>query len=174
MSRAFVKEDVPEPMPHVQPRAPLPPGAVNYMRPAGVQKLRSELNALENQRAIAEGNHADEAVRTRTLFLLNTQIGNLKERLATAKVIDPAAQPQAEVRFGARVTLRSQVPGQPEIERTLTLTGVDEADINQGLVAFSAPIAKAIQGLKAGQTARLRTGRGEETLTIVKSEYPGG
>ena len=159
-------------MPLVPARPPLPPGMANYMRPAGLQKLHEELEKLEATRTISEANHTDEAARTRTLFVLNGQVANLRERIATAKLIEPAHQPRNEVRFGARVTLKSKVTGQPDLERTLTLVGADEAEAAQGLVAFSAPIAKVVQGLKVGQTARLRTGRGDEQLTVLKIEYP--
>ena len=52
-------------------------------------------------------------------------------------------------------------------ERRLQIVGVDEADAANGLVAFTAPIARAIMGLEVGESAVLTTPRGEESLLIV-------
>lgn len=171
MSRAFVKEDDAGEPPIVPPRAALPPGVTNYVTPAGLELLRAELTELEAARTKAEGNREDEANRTRQLTILNAQISALTERLASARVIDPANQPDGEVRFGATVTLKTVKGPKPGMVRTFTIVGVDEADVAAGKIAFVAPIAKAVIGTKAGETAPLKLGRNEELVEVVRVVY---
>jgi transcription elongation factor GreB len=112
----------------------------------------------------------------RQLAELNGRIGLLNQRIATAKVVESHAQPANEVRFGATVTLRtvsSMVNTQQTIgsERRLTIVGVDEADASHGLIAFTAPIARAMQGKRIGDTVTLRMGRGEDVMEVVDILY---
>ena len=171
MSRAFVKEDNAGEPPIIPPRAALPPGATNYVTPQGLEQLRAELIALEAERAKVEANREDETARTRSLTILNAQLSALTQRLATAKVIDPLAQPPDEVRFGATVKLRTVSGSRVGSERIFTIVGVDEASVAEGKVAFVAPIARAVIGARVGETVQLRMGREEETMEVVSISY---
>jgi transcription elongation factor GreB len=71
------------------------------------------------------------------------------------------------VRFGARVTVRAE-NGE---ERRYRIVGVDEADVEHGQIAFVAPLARALLGKHAGETAVVRTPRGEEELDVVSVDY---
>ena len=173
MSRGFVKEDDAQTPPIIPPRAALPPGTPNYVTPTGLAQLRTEFTALEAERAQAEANHDNDTDRTHRLSLYNGRLALLTERLGSAKVVDPAGQPAKEVRFGATVTLRTLVGGKVGFERTFTIVGVDEADVAQGKVAFVAPIARAVQGLKLGKTATLQLGPTPEVVEVVRIEYAG-
>ncbi|GAA3988323.1 GreA/GreB family elongation factor [Hymenobacter antarcticus] len=171
MSRGFTKEDDAQTPPIIPPRAALPPGTPNYVTPAGLELLRAELATLEAGRAQAEANHDNDTDRTHRLSLFNGRLALLLERLGSAKVVDPAGQPAGEVRFGATVTLRTVRGGKVGFERTFTIVGVDEADVALGRVAFVAPIARAVQGLRLGKTAPLPLGPGPETVEVVGIEY---
>ena len=171
MSRGFVKEDDAQTPPIIPPRAALPAGTPNYVTPAGLAQLRAELAALEMARAQAEANHDNDTDRTRQLSLHNGRLALLIERLGSARLVDPAGQPTGEVRFGATVTLRTVSGGKVGFERTFTIVGVDEADVVLGRVAFVAPIARAVQGLKLGKTATLQLGPKPETVEVVHNEY---
>ena len=171
MSRAFVKEDDAGEPPLIPPRAALPPGTPNYVTPRGLAQLRTELTALEAERARTEINHEDEANRTRQLTILNGRLSALAARLASAKVVDPRHQPPNEVRFGATVTLRTQSGGKPGSERRFTIVGVDEASVSAGCVAFVAPIARAVLGARPGQIVTLRLGRTEEVIEVTAIAY---
>ncbi|WP_266205233.1 GreA/GreB family elongation factor [Pontibacter kalidii] len=171
MSRAFVKEDDAGEPPIIPPRAALPPGTTNYVTPNGLEQLRAELTLLEAERSKAEANREDEANRTRQLTILNARLSALNERLASARVIDPATQQPDEVRFGATVTLKTVKGPKPGMKRTFTIVGVDEADVSAGKVAFVAPIARAVVGAKAGETVSLKLGRNEELVEVVRVVY---
>ncbi|MEJ7663061.1 MAG: transcription elongation factor GreAB [Hymenobacter sp.] len=132
MSRAFTKEGDVQAAPIVPPRAALPPGTPNYVTPQGLAQLRAERTALEAEHTAAEANHDNDTDRTHRLSLLNGRLGLLTERITSAKVIDPHAQPAKEVRFGATVRLRTVSGGTVGFERNFTIVGVDEADVAAG------------------------------------------
>lgn len=164
MSRAFVKEGAPEVPVVVPPRAPLPAGVPNYVTPSGLAALRAEKAALEAERRSLDS-AAPESARQREL--LTGRLRDLVERLARSTVVDPAAQRRDDVRFGATVTLRREGGA----EQTLQIVGVDEASAREDAVAFTAPIARAVNGAKAGDTVVLDTPRGLESLEIVAVRY---
>lgn len=171
MSRAFVKEDDAGQPPIIPPRAALPPGTPNYVRPQGLKQLRAEQTKLEEQRAQVSQNHEDEANRTRQLTILNGQLSELNQRIASAKVVDPREQPVKEVRFGATVRLRTRSGGKPGMERKFTIVGVDEADIKENKIAFVAPIARAVSGASLGDRLPLRMDRIEEVVEVEEISY---
>jgi transcription elongation factor GreB len=155
VSRAFVKEDA-ETEPLVLRRAPLPAGAPNYVTRRGLELLRTELAALLAELADAEGGGpATSALRAR--------IQELEGRLASAEPVDPVPGELDVVRFGLGVTVR----GGDGKERAYRIVGVDEADAGAGLIAFVAPLARALLGKRRGDAAVVTTPRGDEELEIV-------
>lgn len=171
MSSAFLKNETADAPVVIPARAPLPPGATNYVTLRGLALLRDELMELEAEHARVQTNTTEENERMRQLALLNGQIGNLNQRIASARVVDPQHQPHDEVRFGATVTLRARSGKKPDEERRFTIVGVDEADASHGRIAFTAPIARAMQGKRVGETVTLRTVRGEDVMEITAMAY---
>jgi transcription elongation factor GreB len=168
MSKAFTKDDRPDEPLVVPPRAPLPPGVPNYVTARGLVLLREELAALETDRARLGG---DDPERARRRAVVAGRMRELAERIGTAVVVDPRAQSHDEVRFGATVTLRVLEGRRPGDERRVQIVGVDEAAPAEGRVAFVAPIARAILGLRVGETAVLRVADGDELLEVVAIDY---
>lgn len=166
MSSAFLKNETADAPVVIPARAPLPTGVTNYVTPRGLSLLRQELTELETERGATQ-HDPDESERSRKLALLNGRIGALTQRIASASVIDPTVQPHTEVRFGATVTLHPKKGP----DRTLTIVGVDEADASHGRVAFTAPIARAMQGKYVGDAVSMRTIKGEEIYTVTAIEY---
>jgi transcription elongation factor GreB len=171
MSRAFLKNESADDPVVIPARAPLPPGATNYVTPRGLVLLRTELDGLEAERAHAQTSDTDETERTRQLALLNGRIAQLNQRIATAKVVDLHNQPRHEVRFGVTVTLCSINAKPKNANRLLTIVGVDEADATQGRIAFTAPLARIMLGKHVGETVLLRTAQGENAMEIVAISY---
>ena len=168
VSKAFKGEDASEAPLVVPPRAPLPEGVENYVTARGLAALKAEHVALLGERARVEAS-TGEGDRTHALATLGARVAALEERLGSARVVDPASQPHGEVRFGARVAVRTE-HGE---ERRYRIVGVDEADVAHGLLAFVAPLARALLGKRAGDTAVVRTPRGEEELEVVRVDYEG-
>jgi transcription elongation factor GreB len=171
MSKAFTKDDADDEPLIVPPRAPLPAGVPNYVTARGLRLLHAERAELEAERARLGDAPGDDEAQRRARAILRARTSALAARIASAIVIDPGEQPRDEVRFGATVTLRTLEGDRAGEERRLTIVGVDEADPAHGRVAMVAPIARAILGCRQGDTAELRTDRGEQLMEIVAIEY---
>jgi transcription elongation factor GreB len=163
VSRAFTKEDGAE-LPFVVPRSPLPDGVPNYVTPSGLAALRLERAELEASRPPVG---ADDPVAASALAGHSARLAALDARLASAVLVEPTTLPPDEVRFSATVTLRNERGS----ERRYRIVGVDEADPERGLLAFIAPLARALSGQRVGDSVPLRGERGGEELEIVRIEY---
>lgn len=164
MSRGFVKEDDQEETPFIPPRAALPDGVPNHVTPRGLQLLLDERAVLETQRAQVPGN---EQERRRAQAELDGRLALLNERILTARVMEPPPKASKEVRFGSTVSFVHQSGRLAGQAFTFTLVGVDEANIRDGLIAFTAPVARALMGKRVGQMATLALGAEVQKLKIT-------
>lgn len=171
MSRAFLKDDAVQDAVLIPPRAPLPAGTPNLVTADGLAKLQAERETFEVERSRVLAKKAPEQDRTRSLNEINGRMRLLDDRIASARVVRPSDQPPGEVRFSARVRLRTVKGPRQGLVRSFRLVGVDEADPSAGLVAFTAPIARAITGLRVGDSAPFRTPAGEEVLVVEDIAY---
>ena len=182
MNKAFTREsdfdDLDEAV--VKPLDVLPPGAPNYITPAGAERVRTELRRLieeEKPGLEAETGGAEEAdgardketrsKARRQLRELNARIQLLEDHVGRFEVVDPEGQGGDKVRFGARVTV---VDAEGD-ERAYLICGVDEAEPATGSVSWISPIAKALLGREIGDEILLRLPRGEQNLEVVDIEY---
>ncbi|HLR25356.1 MAG TPA: GreA/GreB family elongation factor [Fodinibius sp.] len=166
MSRAFVKEDSQQEPIRIPPRASLPGGATNYVTPQGLKQLHQEKEALETEKAQLALDDEDEL--RRQITFLNGKLQLLQDRIDSARKIDPQAQPQDEVRFGATVTLELQ---DAHKTRQFQIVGVDEADFEKQKISFLSPIAQALSGSKAGDIATLELGKEERSFKVLEITY---
>jgi transcription elongation factor GreA len=151
------------------------------MTTRGAELLREELHRLKtierpaNSNAIAEARaHGDlsenaeyHAARERAGFI-EGRISELEAKLANAQVIDPKLL-DAEGRcvFGATVEVQD-AGGEPS---TWQIVGEDEADIKEGRISFSSPIARALIGKEAGESVEVQTPGGLKRYEIVDVRY---
>ena len=164
MSRGFVKESDQEELPIVPPRSPLPAGETNYVTLAGLAALEAERAALEGEKAALPTDNEDE--RRRAATVIDGKLALLNQRITSARVLDPADQPQKEIRFGAHVKIRQQGRVQE-----FQIVGVDEANVKQRKISFTAPIARALTGLEVGETADFRLGGEVRKLEVLEIRY---
>ncbi len=157
------------------------PGGKFYMTPAGHERLKAELADQRAARhrvveivAWAAGNgdrseNADYKEGKRRLREIDRRLRFLMNRIAHAQVVDPARQTQRDrVFFGATVTYANQ----RDEAITVTIVGVDEADMAAGKISVASPVALALLGARRGDEVPVRTPRGTETLEIVEILYP--
>lgn len=167
MSKAFTKDDdAGEPPAVVARRPPLPEGVPNYVTARGLGLLRSELATLQRSWAerVAAGSEVEQA---RAAAQHAATMAELEARIASAVLVDSAAQPQDQARFGARVRVRN---GSGAV-KTYRIVGVDEADAGEGAVAFVAPLARALLGKRAGDLAEVRTPAGLDEVEVLDIDY---
>lgn len=160
MSRAFVKEDGPEPdeNPPEKPVSPLP----NYVTPRGARLLEAAEERIVSELAGYSGAQADSARRKRKREL-ERDLRYIRARLETAIPVPPA--PKEDIRFGARVALRRD----DGTEKTLRIVGEDEAEEGGDFVPWSGPFVQALFGLAAGRSLDWNG----ERWTVVSVGYPG-
>src|SRR5215831_11763401 len=148
----------------------LAPGTKNYMTPQGYARMRAELHELlrvERPKVVeivswAAGNgdrseNGDYLYGKKRLREIDHRIRFLGKRLEIAEVVDPAQQANREqVFFGATVTYVNE----RDEERTITILGVDEADIRRSEVSLRSPVARALLRARVGDTVKLPTPAG--------------
>jgi len=166
MSRGFVKEDDQEETPVIPPRAALPPGVTNYVTPEGMRLLLEEKEILEKE--IRDLSITDEQAKRRAVNIITAKLNQLQERIVSARILDPKEQPKDEVRFGAIVTYQFL---QSSKRHTFQIVGVDEADVQNGKIAFVAPIARAITGKSEGEEIDFKLGNETRKLKILEIGY---
>ena len=154
----------------------------NFITPAGYRALREEYDALfggERPKlletiawAAANGDrseNADYQYGRRRLREIDRRINFLSKRMASAKVTDPARQPdKSRIWFGATVTIADE----DDRQLTLTLVGEDEADAGAGRVSFHSPLARALRGAAVGDVRRVALPAGERQYEVLAIDYP--
>jgi transcription elongation factor GreA len=148
----------------------------------GAEKLKAELHQLKTvQRpwvinAIAEAraqgdlseNAEYDAAKDRQGFI-EGRIRELESKLAAAQIIDPSQlDAGGKVVFGATVELEEEDSGDVV---TYQIVGEDEADLKQGLINISSPIARALIGKEEGDTAEVQAPAGIKHYEIVAVRY---
>ena len=150
----------------------------------GALRLRAELAELKSVKRpkviaeIAEARaHGDlkenaeyHAARDQQSFI-EGRIKHLEGELSHAQVIDVATLAVGDkVVFGATVELADADSGE---ERSYQIVGDLEADIKQGLIAISSPVARAMIGKHEGDVITIEAPGGIREYEIVSVKYLG-
>jgi transcription elongation factor GreA len=151
------------------------------MTPEGLLKLQEELKRLKSEerpsiiRAIAEARaHGDlsenaeyHAAKERQSFV-EGRIAELEDKTSRAEVIDPTTMSGETVRFGATVKL---VDEESEAETEYQIVGLDEADIKDGRISITSPIARAMIGKTIGDQIEVHAPGGARYYEILEVGY---
>lgn len=159
----------------------LAPGTKNYVTPIGYRALLDELDLLwrvERPKIVeivswAAGNgdrseNGDYLYGKRRLREIDKRVRFLRKRIERSEVVDPGRQTNlTRVFFGATVTF-SEDDGS---EKTVSIVGVDEADMDQGKVSWMSPIARALWKSEVGDTVSIRTPTGRREIVVEEIVY---
>jgi transcription elongation factor GreA len=152
------------------------------MTAQGAHMLRQELQHLKTEarqsviRAIAEARaHGDlkenaeyHAAKEQQAFV-EGRIAELETKLARAQVIDVTTlNTDGRVVFGATVDLLNE---DTDEEVRYRIVGDDEADIKAGLISVNSPIARALIGKRASDTATVKAPGGDVEYTVLSVHY---
>jgi transcription elongation factor GreA len=151
------------------------------MTVGGFARLEEELRYLKSTarpeviRAIAEAReHGDlsenaeyHAARERQSFI-EGRVAELEDKIARAEVIDVASLNGKTVKFGATVTL---VDEDTDAEAAYQLVGEMEADVKEGRLSITAPLARALIGKEVGDSVEVMTPVGSKAYEILKVQY---
>jgi len=151
------------------------------MTPGGLAKLQDELKRLKSEerpsiiRAIAEARaHGDlsenaeyHAAKERQSFV-EGRIAELEDKTSRAEVIDPSTMSGGTIRFGATVKV---VDEETEDEKEYQIVGADEADIEEGRISITSPIARAMIGKVSGDQIEVQAPGGARYYEILDVGY---
>ena len=149
------------------------------MTPRGYAALRTELTRLKAMRPelaraieIARG-HGDlsengdyDAAKEKS-GMTEAKIRDIEARLAMAEVIDPRKLGEEinRVVFGVSVKIEDIESGE---QRTLSIFGAEESDIEKGWISFEAPLGKALIGKELGDVAKVPLPGGAREYEILE------
>lgn len=143
----------------------------------GYNRLREELRRLKSVdrpaviRAIAEAReHGDLAenaeyhsARDRQSFI-EGRLAEIEDKIARAEVIDVSKLSGSVIKFGAKVTLADE---ETDEEQTFQIVGEDEADVRQGRLSVTSPLARALIGKSTGESVEVATPSGAKSYEVV-------
>tara|TARA_R110000782_G_scaffold41101_4_gene94536 strand:+ start:4374 stop:4850 length:477 start_codon:yes stop_codon:yes gene_type:complete len=148
----------------------------------GAEKLKEELHKLKTvdrqriTKAIAEARaHGDlsenaeyHAAREQQSFA-EGRVNAIESALADAQIIDvTTVEAEGRVVFGATVKLLNI---DTEVEVTYQIVGEEEADINEGLISITSPIARALIGKQQDDAVDVNAPSGVIEYEILEVKY---
>ena len=148
------------------------------MTEEGLKKLKEEiqqLEAVERPRiiaAIAEARekgdlseNAEYDAAKEAQGVLETKIAQLKARLMDARVLDASDIRTDEVQILTKVRVRMKNNG---LEKIFQLVTEGEANIAEGKISVTTPIAKGLLGKKVGEVAQVMVPAGMMEFEILE------
>ena len=152
--------------------------ATTYMTAEGLQKLKEELQHLESVErprviaAIAEARekgdlseNAEYDAAKEEQGILESKIALIKSKLADARIIDETDINTDEVQILTKVRVQNMKTGQEKVYQLVT---EGEANISEGKIATTTPIAKGLMGKKVGETAEVIVPAGKLEFKILE------
>ncbi len=151
------------------------------MTSEGLTTLEEELRQLRSTarpeviRAIAQAReHGDlsenaeyHAARDRQRFI-EGRVSELEDKISRAEVIDVSKLSGKTVKFGAKVSLIDEDTEQKLIYQ---IVGQDEADVKQGRIAITSPLARALIGKTVGDSVEVNTPKGDKAYEITRVRF---
>ena len=151
------------------------------MTPLGYRSLEEEQKKLKQKdrpeviKAIAEAReHGDlsenaeyHAAKELQSFI-EGRITELEDKIRRADVIDVSSIKNNIIVFGATIKL---IDEKNKKELDYKIVGVDEANVEKGLISINSPVARALMGKKTGDSVNVKTPGGTASYEILKIEY---
>ena len=147
----------------------------------GYKKLQVELHRLKSEerpRIIAQiaearthgdlSENAEYHAAKEAQGLNEAKVAELEDRLGRADVVDTSKLSGSTVKFGATVTL---VDEDTDEKVKYKIVGDFEANVREGKISFSSPIARALIGKSKGDTAEVTTPKGARSYAVLKVEW---
>ena len=149
----------------------------------GYQALEAELKRLTSQerpriiQAISDARthgdlseNAEYHAAKEAQSLNEGKIAELEDKLSRAEVIDISKLSGNTVKFGATVTL---VDEDTEEKKVYRIVGDMEADVKEGRISISSPIARALIGKRKGDSVEVTAPGGARSYEILRVAYRG-
>ncbi|MFA5949738.1 MAG: transcription elongation factor GreA [Hyphomicrobium sp.] len=147
----------------------------------GFKSIEAELHRLKSEerpriiQAIAEARshgdlseNAEYHAAKEAQGMNEARVADLEDKISRAEVVDTAKLSGATVKFGATVTL---VDEDTEEKVSYKIVGDLEANVRDGKISISSPIARALIGKSKGDTAEVLTPKGPRSYEVLKVEW---
>ncbi len=151
------------------------------MTVGGFEKLKEELRwrqqeerpriieAISEARAHGDLSENAEYHAAKEAQSLNEgRIGELEDLIARAEVIDVSKLHGDKIKFGATVVL---IDEDTEEEKAYQIVGDQEADVKEGRISISSPIARALIGKEVGDTIEVNAPGGARGYEVIRLEW---
>ena len=125
--------------------------AISEARAHGDLSENAEYHSAKEQQSLNEG-----------------RIAELEDKIGRAEVIDVSKLSGSTIKFGATVKL---IDDDTEEEKVYQIVGDSEADVRDGKVSISSPIARALIGKKTGDSIEVNTPGGGKSYEIIDVIY---
>ena len=100
---------------------------------------------------------------------IEARIKDIEGKLSHKQIIDASAvDARGKVIFGSTVVILDE---KTDKELTYKIVGEDEADIKQGMISYSSPIARALIGKDEGDAIEFQAPDGLKTYDILEVRY---
>ena len=152
--------------------------AVTYMTADGYKKLVDDLNEMENiqrpaiSKLIAEARdkgdlseNAEYDAAKEAQGMLEMKIAQLKDILGSARMIDETKISTHEVQILTRVKIKNVKSGQV---MTYLIVSESEANLKEGKLSVTTPIAKGLLGKKVGEKASVNVPSGAMEFEVLE------
>ncbi|MGB0836490.1 MAG: transcription elongation factor GreA [Flavobacteriaceae bacterium] len=153
-------------------------GEVSYYSKEGLQKLKDELDHLENverprvSQEIADARdkgdlseNAEYHAAKEEQSLLEFKIAKLKQVVATARVLDESQLDTSKILIHSVVKIKNTTNG---MEMTYTLVADSETNVRAGKISVNSPIGKGLLGKKEGEIAEIQVPNGVMKFEILE------
>ena len=139
---------------------------IEYLRGERRREVAARIKEAREFGDISENSEYDDAKNEQAM--LEKQIADLEERLASARVIDEKSVDTAVVGVGATVSVKDQ---KTEKSQKFKIVGSAEADPSNAKLSNESPVGKALLGHKRGEIVTVSVPRGPaRKLKITKIE----
>lgn len=129
----------------------------------------SVIKAIEHARSNGDlSENADYSAAKERQGFIEGRIQEINGKMALAQVIDPSTIKSDKIVFGATVKLLDL-----ENDETITyqIVGVDEADVKNGKIGVTSPIARAMIGKSEGDEVVVVAPKGKISYEVVEISY---
>jgi len=125
--------------------------AISVAREHGDLSENAEYHAAKEKQGFIEG-----------------RIQELESKMSLAQVIDVSKLDSETVTFGATVTIVNE---DTDEESAYQIVGEDEANIKDGKVSITAPIARALIGKEVGDSVEVNAPGGSKAYEIIAIDF---
>ena len=147
------------------------------MTAKGLAALEDELKRLKQERPLISkaigiarehgdlSENAEYHAAKERQGMIEARLKDVEGIISHAQVIDPSGQDTGQVRFGLTVVLADT---ESDEKVTYKILGEDEANVSEGKISVTSPVARALLGKSVGDEIKVSVPRGTREFEILE------